>query len=117
MLGDVNRFAMIGQVFPLAIREALRQPRHWRFGEPKLLPGMLAKPKAAEVILRKTGRDTNVAAVLKRNEASIEEQIGVGRQQEPIGPIESLGCCLARPPRPDMAGNQQGGILDAGESA
>ena len=40
---------------------------------------MLAKPKAAEVILRKTGRDTNVAAVLKRNEASIEEQIGVGR--------------------------------------
>ena len=38
---------------------------------------MLAKPKAAEVILRKTGRDTNVAAVLKRNEASIEEQIGV----------------------------------------
>lgn len=33
--GDVNGFAMAGEVSSLAVREALRQPRHRRFGEPQ----------------------------------------------------------------------------------
>lgn len=51
--GDVNRFAMVGEVSSLAVREALRLPRHRRFGEPKFLPGILSEPQTTKVILRK----------------------------------------------------------------
>ena len=73
---------------------------------------MLAKAEAAKVTLVEAGRYADLAAVLERDEAPIEQKIGIGRQEETVRTVEPLVGRLARSPRPDVAGDQERGIGD-----
>lgn len=115
--GDVDLPTMMVEVGPLAVREALRPPRHRRFGKAQSFPGVLAEPEPTKVALVEAWRHSHLAAVLEGDETSVEEEIRIGCQQEPIGAVEPFVGRFARSPGLNVAGDQKGRVGNSGEPA
>lgn len=77
----------------------------------------MPQPEPPQVLRLHARRHQHLAVILEADEAPVEQQVHVGGQHQAVQAVQALLRGGADAPGLDVAGDQQGGVVDAGDAA
>ena len=91
---DIDLRPMVAEVAALGWGKSLCAPFYRCFREAKPGQCQFAESEAPKIFVVEPRRNPNFSVIVECNESSVEQQIGIRGEQEPIHAVEALACCL-----------------------